>query len=554
MQFSEFPSRKPVLPIPNWALVLLFIAYVLPGNIGHQPWRGDDVLHISVAFAMLSEGQWLTPKLAGVAYTEWGPFTYWLGAATGKLLGGLIPVHDGIRLSMALAVGILALSLRAAARVFYGREAASAVVLLSLGSLGLLVHAHEMQPQIVLLACVGLCLLGVAWLGERPTLGALTAGCAAAAGFLSAGFLGLLLTLPLLLLGPMFHADSRGTVSPRHLLLAVLPLALLGGGWLALLSIQAPDYLHAWLNHQLLRALPHAGHFQQFKSLGNLIGWFTWPLWPVALWSLWHRRSRYVSFGHAVPILSLALATWVVATTGPLRPANALPLLPPLIMIAAAELCRLRRGATNAFDWFGVLTFSLLGIFLWLAWTGLNLGWPAGLARNVPRILPGFTPSWHWLELVVAIGLSLAWLVAIIKVPFFQLRGAVHWALGVILMWGLATTLWLSWFDYDKNHQAVSKQIVQAVRAQNLPPHACVAGLETGDAQRAALYYFGALSLKVTASAQADCPLLLAYASGRRALPAVPPNRQQVWQSERGKGRLREQFALYRKTADGAAP
>ncbi|MBK9393325.1 MAG: hypothetical protein IPN40_05300 [Uliginosibacterium sp.] len=200
-----------------------------------------------------------------------------------------------------------------------------------------------------------------------------------------------------------------------------------------------------------------------------------------------------------------------------------------------------------------MLTFSLLGIFLWLAWTGLNLGWPSGLARNVLRVMPGFSPSWLWLELAVAIALSVAWLVAIIKVPFFQLRGAVHWALGVILMWGLATTLWLSWFDYDKNYQRVSAQIVQAIRAENLPPEACIAGKETGDAQRAGLYYFGGLKLQMTASAEAACPLLLAYASGRRELPPVSTTRELVWQTERGRGRLREQFALYRK-ADAAAP
>lgn len=553
MQFSEFPSSKPVVQIPNWALILLFLAYALPGNIGHVPWRGDDVLHISVAYAMLQEGHWLSPTLAGAAYTDWGPLTYWLGAASGKLLGGLLTVHDAIRLSMALAVGVVAVSLRSAARVFYGREVASAVVLLSLGSLGLLVHAHEMQPQIVLLACMSLNFLGIARLGERPALGAMISGAAAGAGFLTAGLIGLMLTLPLLLLAPWLHAEPRRPASARPLLPGLAPLALLVCGWLGALYFVAPDYLSAWLNHQLARALPHAGHFQQFKSLGNLIGWFTWPLWPVALWSLWHRRSRYVSFGHAIPIASLVLALWFVTTTGPLRPANALPLLPPLILIAAAELCRLRRGASNAFDWFGVLTFSLLGIFLWLAWTGLNLGWPSGLARNVLRVMPGFSPSWLWLELAVAIALSVAWLVAIIKVPFFQLRGAVHWALGVILMWGLATTLWLSWFDYDKNYQRVSAQIVQAIRAENLPPEACIAGKETGDAQRAGLYYFGGLKLQMTASAEATCPLLLAYASGRRELPPVSATRELVWQTERGRGRLRELFALYRK-ADAAAP
>ena len=245
MQFSEFPSSKPVVQIPNWALILLFLAYALPGNIGHVPWRGDDVLHISVAYAMLQEGHWLSPTLAGAAYTDWGPLTYWLGAASGKLLGGLLTVHDAIRLSMALAVGVVAVSLRSAARVFYGREVASAVVLLSLGSLGLLVHAHEMQPQIVLLACMSLNFLGIARLGERPALGAMISGAAAGAGFLTAGLIGLMLTLPLLLLAPWLHAEPRRPASARPLLPGLAPLALLVCGWLGALYFVAPDYLSA---------------------------------------------------------------------------------------------------------------------------------------------------------------------------------------------------------------------------------------------------------------------------------------------------------------------
>ena len=67
------------------------------------------------------------------------------------------------------------------------------------------------------------------------------------------------------------------------------------------------------------------------------------------------------------------------------------------------------------------------------------------------------------------------------------------------------------------------------------------------------LYYFGGLKLQMTASAEAACPLLLAYASGRRELPPVSATRELVWQTERGRGRLRELFALYRK-ADAAAP
>lgn len=547
MQFSEFPSSKPVIQVPHWVLLLLFLAYALPGNIGHAPWRGDDVLHISIAYGMLQEGHWLTPTLAGSPYTDWAPLTYWLGAITGKTFAWILPIHDGIRLSMMASLAILVIFLRLAAKELYGREVASATVLLTLGSLGLLVHAHEMQPQIVVLACSAVNLYGIAKFRSMPRLGAAITGTACGTAVLAGGLIGLALTLPILAITPFILPEYRNKPFLRAATIGFVPFLILALGWPCLLALSNPEYLSAWWSNQLSRAIPHSGHVQQIKALTNLIGWFAWPLWPVALWSLWHRRNRYTSFGHSIPVVAFGLALWIVVTTGPLRPANVLPLLPPLVLISAAELCRLRRGATNAFDWFGVLTFSLLCIFLWLAWTGLNLGWPSTLARNIHRVMPEFQPTWRWPEVLIAVLLSAAWGAAIIKVPFFQLRGAVHWALGIVLTWGLATTLWLSWFDYDKNYQRVAAQIATAIRAQQALSQSCVLGRETGDAQRGALYYFEQLKLKNTAEPFLPCKLMLTYAAGKRELPAIGTDWDLVWQTRRGRGRLQEQFALYRK-------
>lgn len=541
--FTEFPSSKPAIHVPNWALILLFLAYALPGNIGHVPWRGDDALHIGVAYSMLQDGNWLLPQIAGQPYYDWPPLTHWLGALSGILLGWLLPLHDAIRMANVAALALLIYGLRYAARELYGRESASAAAMLALGSLGLLIHAHEMQPQIVLTACLSLCLYGLALMRSRPERGALISGTASGAAFLAAGLPGLFLSLPLWLLQPLSNAQYRNKtflLAYRH---ALWPLALLVLLWPLSLAIWQGEFLSAWWAHELSGILPHAGHLQRGKDVANLVGWFTWPLWPVALWSLWHRRSKLQAFGHALPLLAALLALLLIVSTGSMRPANLLPLLPPMILMAAGELCRLRRGAANAFDWFGVITFSLLGFGLWLAWAALHFGWPAPLARNVLRLLPGFEPDWVWYQPVIAAALSLAWLGALLRLPFFQLRGAVHWALGITLTWGLATTLWLSWFDYDKSYRTVSAEIAAAI-ALHGEKEACVSGVDVGDSQRAALLYFNALRIAPRA---ANCGLRLAYATGENALPEPGPGWNSIWQIQRGRGRLSERFGLYRR-------
>ena len=333
------------------------------------------------------------------------------------------------------------------------------------------------------------------------------------------------------------------------MLIGLLPLIFLTLCWPVWLAVQDPAYLTTWWASQIAKISPHGEHLQRLRSLGNLIGWFAWPLWPVAIWSLWHRRGQYLTFGHVLPIVATGLSLVLISTTGAMKPANVLPLLPPLILIAAGETCRLRRGAANAFDWFGVMTFSLLGLFLWLAWSGLNHGWPPALARNVGRLMPDFQASWSWLELCIAIALSLAWVTSIVKVPFFQLRGALHWALGITLSWGLATTLWLSWFDHDRNYKPASSKIAAAISVQQKLGKTCVAGKDIGDSLRAGLRYFDGIELDMAADAESRCGLLLSYAARKRDLPQLAPAWTPVLDLGEGRSRYQEKFALYRKTA-----
>ncbi|MDQ7988098.1 MAG: hypothetical protein REI09_00570 [Candidatus Dactylopiibacterium sp.] len=545
--FTEFPSSKPAIHVPNWALILLFIAYALPANVGHAPWRGDDALHIGVAYSMLQDGTWLTPQIGGQPFVDWPPLTYWLGALSGVLLGWLFALHDAIRLANVAMLALMIGFLRYAARDLYGRESASAAAMLALGSLGLLLHAHEMQPQMTSAAALSGVLYGLVQLRAPGRRGVLVTGAATAATFLAAGLPGLAVSLPLWLVLPATDAGCRTRAFFLRLLQAgvlALTLVLL---WPALLAWQDPAYLNAWWNSEYNAVIPHGGHFVRGNDFANLVSWFTWPLWPVVLWSLWYRRGRIQAFGHAIPLAAAVLALLIALGTGSMRPANLVPLLPPLILMAAGELCRLRRGAANAFDWFGVITFSLLGLALWLAWVAMNFGWPEPLSRNILRILPGFEPDWTWYQLVIALVLSVGWIIALVKLPFFQLRGAVHWALGITLTWGLATTLCFAWFDYNKNYAPVSSAIARAVAREALG--GCVAGMDVGDSQRAALLYFDQLRIAPTA---ADCSLRLAYATGQNALPPAPADWQTVWQLERGSGRLGERFALYRSPS--AAP
>src|SRR5258706_7571243 len=78
-------------------------------------------------------------------------------------------------------------------------------------------------------------------------------------------------------------------------------------------------------------------------------------------------------------------------------------LIPPLAVLAAFGLPTLKRGAINAIDWFAVLSFTILGSFVWLVWIAGLTGSPHPLARNLARLVPGLQPGFTLLSLVCAL-------------------------------------------------------------------------------------------------------------------------------------------------------
>lgn len=533
--------------LPGWVLIVLFIAYALPGNVLHAPWRGDDVLTIDIAAAMLKHGNWLVPSLAGQPYLEWPPLAHWLGASLGLLLGWLLPVYDAIRLASVLSLAIMLWTLRQAALRLYGEEAAQAAILISLGSLGLLVHAHEAQPMMLLGACVCATLFGLVLSRDEPVRGAVVAGISAGAAFLTAGLAGAFLTLPLWLLMPALCVECRQTRTSHAWLLALAIACVLAAIWPLALALSAPAVLREWWSSEWRDILPSVDHLQRVEQLSGLLAWFAWPLWPVAAWGVWRQRKQLRDFKLLLPAASLLLAAWLIATTGSIRNANALPILPPLILLASSEWPKLRRGASNFLDWFGVMTFSLLIVFLWLAFSAVHLGWPSGLSRNIARLAEGYTMPFSTGGMLIGILLTLGWVVAIVRMPFFQLRSAVHWALGVTLAWGITSVLWQPWFDYTKNYQPVVSRIAREMHELGAPRN-CLSVLGGGAAQQAALDYFAGIHARSTEDEAPTCPVLLAYGAGRdHVVPRPGEGWEALWTIHLGRGRSAESFVFYRR-------
>ena len=147
------PRLKPpplVLPPSAAVLALIALAFIVPGLAGHDPWKTHDAIGVAIAHGMVTSGDALVPRVAGMPWLYDPPLYHWLAIAFGKLLQFVLEFHAGARLaSGALVLGAFSL-IYLAARDWqadeHKREAASAAFLLLLGCIGLIVHAHEALP------------------------------------------------------------------------------------------------------------------------------------------------------------------------------------------------------------------------------------------------------------------------------------------------------------------------------------------------------------------------------------------------------------------------
>lgn len=539
---NDAPRLSLPAPVTGWPLAVLIAVYLLVGTTGHLPWRGDDLTHLGPIHAILTRGSWLMPEIAGEAFHDFPPLYYWAGAILAKLLGGLLPIHDAARLASSLFTAAFLYWTGIAARRLYGETAFAPAILLALGAVGLVVHAHETQPILAQLAGMAICYAGLGQLAERPIRGGLQAGLGCGLAFLAGGLPGAVLTVPVLLVAPMLCPSCRNRTVVSGIALGLMTGCAIAGAWLGSIALTNPDALAAWWANELSTNTPHAYHLADFGKLLQLAGWFVWPLWPIAGWAVWRNRHALATPPLALPLMASLLAILLVATTGNLRPANMLPVLPPLALLAALGVSSLRRGAANAFDWFGIMAFAFFALLVWAGWSALHFGWPPGLARSVAKMAPDFPRGSLVGGTLIGALISIALLVMPLFVRRTPARGTTNWAVGITLLWCLAVTLWQPWFAYTKNYQPIAAELKAALAGQ---PTSCIARRGLGDTQRAALDYFAGIRTVPNASG-GECKLLLTYATSSQA-QKVRGEGSLIWERRLGGGRKAETFKLYNR-------
>lgn len=534
-------NSRIALPLAPGLLALLIAAYLLPGQVGHDLWKTEDAIGLGVVHQMLEHGQWLVPHLAGEPYWDDGPFHYWVAALAAKLFDWALNPHDAARLANALMMGVVFALVSLTGRSLYGKLEGTSGMLVLLGCLGLLVHAHETLGEISMLAGQALAWYGIAAARSRPYRGGWLLGAGLAVAALSKGVPAVVAPLAVALAAPLLSSSWRRREYLPALTQALLVLVLAVGTWLALAERGSATAFEAWWRaNEAQFAVPRR---EALEFWSRALAWATFPAWPLAVWTLWEARRRAFDPGMRMLIAGVAATLAVALFLADPREVYSMPLLVPLSVLAGAGVPSLRRGAANALTWFGVMSIGLLGAVVWLGWFAMVTGVPQAAARNFTRLEPGFVAHMSWIAFAVALACTLAWLWLVAKSErSVAFRSVTFWAAGITLLWTLAMTLLLQWIDYGKSYRAVALALKKNIPAGTR----CVESRGLDEAQRAIFdYRVEVLTRRAERHGDTGCPVLLVQARQGES-DNLGAGWKFLWEGRRP--RDRERYRLYVRT------
>jgi 4-amino-4-deoxy-L-arabinose transferase-like glycosyltransferase len=530
-------------------LLLLAVAWVALGLAGHDPWKVEDAVSFGLAWDVAQRGDLVVPHLAGEPWLAQPPLLPDLGALAIRTLSPPLEPFDAARLVAGLALAVLLTFTAHASRELAGRALRWPPVLILIGTVGLWDRAHVVSPELAAAAAIALALYALALALRRPWLGGTLLGLALGTAFLAAGpFVPACLLVALALL-PALGGPWRTRAYASTVAIGVVLGVALAATWPVALALRDPALPRAWLD-----ALA-AAHYLPWTAPADLaplyyprdLLWFAFPALPLIAWMLW-TRGRGFNGGLADPavqlpgVLALVLLAALVLRPDP-RILYALPLLPPLALLATLEIDSLTRGFSAALDWFGILTFGLLAIVVWVMW--LDARWH-GMSPTVASLFRdveiGWQPSFHFGAVSAAVLMTVLWVMLVRPARRCNRRALLNWAAGVTLVWCLYSTIWLPYLDSRRSYRHVVES-----SAVHLPDEGCVASRDVGDSQRVAWFYFtGTTLLREGTKGAAACNDLLVQYGRQEGAPPTLPGWFVTWDGRR-RGDITERYVLYRR-------
>lgn len=506
---------------------------------------------------IMETGDWVVPTLAGEPFMEKPPLFFLTAAQTAKLFSAILPPHDGARLASGLYVALALIFAALTGEVLHGKGFGFMTMVILMGCVGLLPHAHLMITDTALLAGFSMALYGLASGRRRPVSGGAMLGLGTGVGFLSKGLLAPLVlgavVVVLLLSSPAWRNRVFAATLGVGTVVALPWLTV----WPAILYVRAPELFDVWFWENNLGRFLGSSPLATRQETGyylKALTWFTWPALPLALIAVWRRRGGDLRGGDVwrapaflLPLVMGAILLAVLMGASATRELYLLPVLLPLALLAT-PVVREETLPAHRFVSGGVIT--LLGCFagaIWGVWlmvmvhAPLDVWFPAVVPPELTLMQKHGGVPFHGWGVALALLATGAWVYGIGYYGTSARRLLVGWTGGVTLVWMLLMTLWLPVIDYGKSYRGMVKALQRAMPAC----YSCLASRRLGEPQRAMLHYVAHVTTQRAENGAKEeaCDLLL-VARHPAEVSDVSDSWRVIWEGGRP-GDLKEWYTLY---------
>jgi len=379
----------------NQFIVLLVAALIFLGCILSPPSLMDDVdgTQAQIARRMLDSGDWVTPRIDGIAYLEKPPLKYWLITISYAIFG----VHDWVaRIPIALSAVLLCwLTAQLGAWAFGARAGIYAGLCLTT-CVGLFLFTRVLISDVMLTLAITLAIWSfLRALDEaepHPRRWAVLMWAALGTGLLIKGLIAIMFPVAVGVLFLLFERrllDRKAWNRLQPLAGTVLLLAI-AAPWHVLATLRNPPYfdltLHSergsyhgffwfyFINEHLLRYLG-LRYPRDYNTVPRLYFWllhlvwlFPWSVYLPAVWKLDFARQDRAGRTRRLALIwiGVVLLFFTFSTT---QEYYSMPCYPALALLIASALdsgSRLLRYGTRAAAVIATLAFTAVAIILWL--------------------------------------------------------------------------------------------------------------------------------------------------------------------------------------------
>jgi 4-amino-4-deoxy-L-arabinose transferase-like glycosyltransferase len=507
-----------------WLVALAILcAWLLPGTLGHEPWKQDETYTFGIVQHMLDTGDLVVPTNAGQPFVEKPPIYDWVATCLAWMFGRYLPLHDAARLASALFAGLTVyytarIARRAAAASSWFDLRVIGTLALFAGTLVVVKHVHDLMTDIALMAGAALGFCGLFELvlvhlrddvSEQPVdararRDAILSGAAMFGAGVGVTLLAKGLFVPLVFAATtvavlVLYSACRSRSFAGALGVAALVCAPFALIWPICFYLRSEALFKVWLWDN------NVGRFFGFSvaELGSenesrlfvlrTVLSVGFPVVPLALAALaggaWRRwRDPRV----ALPAIFAGTGFAVLQSSATVRELYILPFIAPLALLAMQGVERLPRRLHVSWDMASRVLFGSAAALTWIIWSIMSS--PAHTHAQL-HLLGRWLPL-DWVLPVKPVLIAAALLMTfgwLWLMPLFKhsgkWRGVLSWCAGATLVWGLVSTLLLPWLDYAKSYRSVFEELAAKMDIE-WNDGDCMASAGLGESEAPMLFYY----------------------------------------------------------------